>query len=150
MLLTTARLSESPACWSNSCQGKRGESILTIRLMLNSEQVTDRLTGNQANEHSEAILPREFQSSYSCAVELSIQYQRLCSQKRAVSEYNTLVARKGMTIFPNDPSQANLQSLHIGPLISEYNTLVARKGMTIFPNDPSQANLQSLHIGPLR
>ena len=38
VLLTAARLSESPACWSNSCQGKRGESILTIRLLLDSEQ----------------------------------------------------------------------------------------------------------------
>ena len=34
-------------------------------------RITDRLMGNQANEHSEAMLPRKFQSSYLSAVELS-------------------------------------------------------------------------------
>ena len=36
--LTAARLSELPTRWSNSCQGKRVESVLTIRLLLNSGQ----------------------------------------------------------------------------------------------------------------
>ena len=35
--------------------------------------ITHRLMANQANEHSEVILPRKFQSSYSKAVELSVQ-----------------------------------------------------------------------------
>ena len=48
--------------------------------------ITDGLTGNQANEHSEAILPRNFQSSYSSAVEFSIQHERLCSLKSLASE----------------------------------------------------------------
>ena len=53
--------------------------------------------GNQANEYSEA-LSRKFQSSYSSAVE-SVQRERLCSLKSVGSEYSTLVARKGMSIF---------------------------------------------------
>ena len=60
--------------------------------------VTDRLMGNQANEHSEAILPYKFQSSYSSAVE-SIQRERLCSLESVASEYSTLVARKGVSVF---------------------------------------------------
>ena len=61
VLLTAARSSELPTRWSSSCQGKRVKSVLTIRLLLNSEQsITDRLTGNQANEYSEIILPRKF------------------------------------------------------------------------------------------
>ena len=54
--------------------------------------------GNQASEHSEALLPRKFQSSYSSAVE-SVQHERLCSLKSIASEYSALVARKGMPIF---------------------------------------------------
>ena len=77
--------------------------------------ITDIVMGNQANVHSEAILPRKSQSSYSGAVE-SVQYGRLCSLKSVASEYSTLVARKGMPIFPNGPSRATLQSLHIGLL----------------------------------
>ena len=47
--------------------------------------ITDRLTENQANEHSKAKLPRKFQSSYSSAVEFSIQDERLCSPKSVAS-----------------------------------------------------------------
>ena len=93
-------------------KGKRLKSVLTIQLLLRTV-ITDRLTGNQANEHSEAILPRKFQSSYSIAVE-SLQHERLCSLKSLASEYSTLVARKEMSIFSNGPSRATLQSLHIG------------------------------------
>ena len=57
--------------------------------------ITDRLKDNQANEHSEAILPRKFQSSCSSAVE-SVQHARLCSLESVASEYSTLVAREGM------------------------------------------------------
>ena len=56
--------------------------------------ITDILMGNQTNEHSEAILPRKFQSSYSSAVE-SVQHERLCSLESVASEYSTLVARIG-------------------------------------------------------
>ena len=52
--------------------------------------------GNQAKKHSEAILPRKLQSSYSSAVEFSVQHERLCSLESVASEYSTLVARKGM------------------------------------------------------
>ena len=38
VLLNAARLSELPTHWSNSCQRKRVKSVLTIRLLLNSEQ----------------------------------------------------------------------------------------------------------------
>ena len=62
------------------------------------------------------ILPRKFQSSYSSAVEFSLQHERLGSLRSVASEYSTLVARKGMSIFPNGPSRATLQSLHIGLL----------------------------------
>ena len=68
--------------------------------------------GNQANEYSEALLPRKFQSSYSSAAD-SVQHERLCSLESVASEYSTLVARKGMPIFPNDSLRATLQSLHI-------------------------------------
>ena len=68
--------------------------------------ITDRLMGNQANEHSEAILPRKFQSSYSSAVE-SVQHERLCSLESVASEYSTLVARKGMSIFFKWPIAGN-------------------------------------------
>ena len=52
---------------SNSCQGKRLRSVLVIEVHSESRtMITDRLVmGNHANEHSEAILPRKFQSSYS-------------------------------------------------------------------------------------
>ena len=60
--------------------------------------ITDRLMGYQANEHSEAILPRKFESSYSRAVE-SVQHERLCSLESVASEYSTLVARKWMSFF---------------------------------------------------
>ena len=46
--------------------------------------------GGQANEHSEPILPRKFQSSYSSAVEFSVQHERLCSIKSVASEYSTV------------------------------------------------------------
>ena len=98
--------------------------------------ITDRLMGNQANEHSEAILPREFHSSYSSAVEFSNSdriadrlreqqkapsaaanvHKRLCSIESVASEYSTLVARKGMSSFPNGPSRTTLQSLQVGLL----------------------------------
>ena len=61
--------------------------------------IADRLMGNQANEYSEAILPRKSQSSYSSAVEFSVQHERLCYLESVASEYSTLVARKGMPIF---------------------------------------------------
>ena len=54
--------------------------------------------GNQANEHSKAILPRKFQSSYTSAVE-SVQHERLCSLGSVASEYSTLVERKRMSTF---------------------------------------------------
>ena len=73
--------------------------------------VTDRLMRNQVNEHSEAILPRKFQSSSSSAVE-SVQHERLCSLESVASEYSTFVARKGMLFFSNGPSRAILQSLN--------------------------------------
>ena len=70
----------------------------------------------QVNEHSEEILPRKFQSSYSSAVE-PVQHERLCSLESVASEYSTLVAKKGMPFFfSNGPSRATLQSLHIGLL----------------------------------
>ena len=77
--------------------------------------ITDRLMGNQANEHSKAILPGKFQSSYSSAVE-SVQHERLCSLESVALEYSTLVARKEMPIFSNGPSRATFQSLQIGLL----------------------------------
>ena len=77
--------------------------------------ITDKLMGNQAKEHSEAILPRKFQSSYSSAVE-SVQHERLCSLESVASEYSTLVAGKGMPVFPNGPSRATFQSLQFSLL----------------------------------
>ena len=59
---------------SNSCQGKRLKSVLVVQVHSESRtMITDRLMRNQANEHSEAILPRKFQSSYSSVVEFPIQ-----------------------------------------------------------------------------
>ena len=40
-----ARLSELPTRWSNSCQRKRVQSVLSIRLLLNSEQSQTDLWG---------------------------------------------------------------------------------------------------------
>ena len=40
--------------------------------------ITESFLGNQANEHSEATLPRKFLSSHSIIVE-SVQHERLCS-----------------------------------------------------------------------
>ena len=47
VLLTTARSSESPtSCWSNSCQEKGLiKSVMTFRLLLNSEQSQTDLRG---------------------------------------------------------------------------------------------------------
>ena len=75
--------------------------------------------GNQANVHSESILLRKSQSSYSSAVEFQYNVESVAS------EYSTLVARKGMSIFPNDPSRATLQSLHIGLL----NNVIRQSGI---------------------
>ena len=59
---------------SNNCQEKRLISVLVIQVHSKSRtMITDILMGNQANEHSEAILPRKFQSSYSSAVKFPIQ-----------------------------------------------------------------------------
>ena len=68
--------------------------------------------GNQANVHSDAILPRKSQSSYSSAVE-SVQHGRLCSLQSVASEYSTLVARKGVPFFFKWPIAGNLsESTH--------------------------------------
>ena len=56
---------------------------------------------NQANEHSEPILPRKFQSSYSSAIE-SVRHERLCFLKSVASEYSPLIAREGMSIFSSE------------------------------------------------
>ena len=56
--------------------GKRGhvKSVLVIQVHSESRTIiTDKLIGDQANEHSEAILPRKFESSYSSAVKFPIQ-----------------------------------------------------------------------------
>ena len=45
-----------------------------------------------------------FQSSSEC----SVQHERLCSLESVALEQSTLVARKGMSFFSNDPSQATL------------------------------------------
>ena len=46
VLLTSAtRFSELPTRWSNSCQGKRLKAVLTVRLLLNSEQSQTNLRG---------------------------------------------------------------------------------------------------------
>ena len=86
VLLTAARLSELPTRWSNSCQGKRLKSVLTIRLLLNSEQSQTDLQGIRRTSIQRQYCLASFQSSYSSAVEFSIQQKRLCSLKSVASE----------------------------------------------------------------
>ena len=109
-LLTAARSS-----WSNSWQWERGKFIVTIRLLLNSEQPQQTYVesgeqafrGNTTSQISVELLMccRIFNTTPTTVllknISLGIQYS---------------CRKKGMSIFPNDPSQANLQSLHIGPL----------------------------------
>ena len=45
LLTSAARLSELPTRWSNSCQGKTVKSVLSNRLLLNSEQSQTDLRG---------------------------------------------------------------------------------------------------------
>ena len=92
--------------------------------------ITDRLMGNQANDHPEAILPRKSQSSCSSAVEFLVQHERLCSLESVASEYSTLVARKGMSIFPNGPSRATLQSLQSAMIIRQLLLFVVYLTLT--------------------
>ena len=92
---------------------------------------TDRLMRNQANEHSEAILPLQSQSSYSRVVEFSVQYERLCSLEIVASVYNILVSRKGMSfvfkrpIAGNPSEYANWSAMTIRP--SSIQSLSTRR-----------------------
>ena len=60
--------------------------------------------GNQANVHSEAILLRKSQWSYSSAVEFQYNINDLAYLESVGSEYSTLVARKGWSIagYPSE------------------------------------------------
>ena len=86
LLTSAARLSELPTRWSNSCQGERVKSVLTIRLLLNSEQSETDLRGIKRTSIQRQYYLASFQSSYSCAVRFSIQHGRLCSLKSVASE----------------------------------------------------------------
>ena len=107
VLLTAARLSESPAYWSNSCQGKRGESILTIRLLLNSEQSQ---TYSESGE-------RAFRDI--TFLQISVELLKCCRifnttlTTAASAIFSVLAARKGMPFFSNDLLRSILLSLHI-------------------------------------
>ena len=86
VLLPAVRLSELPTRWSNSYQGKRIKPVLITRLLLNSKQSQTDLRGIRRTSIQRQILPRKFQSSYSSAVEFSIQHARLCTPKSVASE----------------------------------------------------------------
>ena len=84
-------------------KGKELKSVLTIRLLLNSEQSQTDLRGIKRTSIQRQYYLASFQSIYSSAVEFSIPHGRLCSLKSVASEYNTLVARKGMPTFSKWP-----------------------------------------------
>ena len=65
--------------------------------------ITDRLMGNQANEHSRG------NTTSQVSVELlkCCRIFQQCSLESVASEYSTLVARKGMPIFSKWPIVGN-------------------------------------------
>ena len=77
--------------------------------------ITDRIMGNQANEHSEAILRRKFSVELLKCCRISTTRTTVLSRERSLRiQYSC--REKMDVIISNGPSRATLQSLQIGLL----------------------------------
>ena len=63
--------------------------------------ITDIIKGNHANERSEAILPRKFQSSYSSAVEFLTMITDKLMENHANEHSEAILPRKLQSSYSN-------------------------------------------------
>ena len=101
LLKSAARLSELPTRWSNSCQRKRFKSVLTIRLLLNSEQSQTDLRGIKRTSIQRQYYLASLVELLMCCRIFNTTRTTVSLKSVASNIFKTLVAREGMSIFPN-------------------------------------------------